>query len=121
MNSTKLDLARQLVARPWWRWRPGMAWVRRDTTDTFTLQRGRHLRPPGPEAPWGALPDLADDAMGSVLLRLLERSYRLECDLQGIDNVYFLGVGKGPRSVSVHGTTLAEAAACALLAVRGAS
>ena len=121
-----VDLARALVALPGWRWRAGML----DTQGARVRDCGLFDLPddwdPAEYARLGhqRLPDLTDDATGGVLLTAV---FRLQPDATlGFDafagQLVLGGVLRPvavlrPGTPTTRGTTLAEAAARALVAL----
>lgn len=124
MTPAQIDIARRLVAAPWWRWAPGMharLWTRRDPmawgrvritdvplfTENYLNRESVHgWTPP--------VPDLTDAGTGGVLLGMLaaevpgvETGYSAEWWVRAWTGAEWTRPGEG--------TTLAEAAALVLL------
>lgn len=111
MTPAQLDLARRLVAAPWWEWRPGMlaSWYRRSPTDGSVWTSGV------------TLPDLTDAATAGVLLAWLAEvaTCGTDVDPDGRWTVEAWCSREGGQDVAGYGACLGEAVAVALLEVRG--
>lgn len=116
MTEEQIALARRLVAASWWEWPLGVAWVAPGASIPI---RGWYVDGQT-YVPFGALPDLTDDATAGVLLGMLGRLTWTSA--QARPEPYAAGVAYcvGDR---VHNTMwrpiMGEAVAVALLAVRG--
>ena len=121
MTPAQVEVARQLVALPDWRWRVPMA---SEDGDRVWDQRDTH-----PDRGWrrdgSVLPDLTDPATAGVLLeRLAAMAYRTDRVPVGVS---FAPGGLNPIQVRVyrgkddpvyyHGSCLGEAVARALVAL----
>lgn len=72
MTPAELDLARELVSRPWWEWRPGML-VQSSVDLARPPQRiPQQFSVPASSAAW--VPDLRDPATQGCLLAMLDPS-----------------------------------------------
>lgn len=124
MTDDQLDLARRLVEAPWWEWLPGMksdGWthITADDLDCDLVPRR-------------SVPDLTDPATGGVLLGMLPNGRQpdgslLQREAAEVEDGWVVRVfrfqchGELPEVLSEAaemGTTLAEAAAKALLALK---
>jgi hypothetical protein len=133
VTPAQVDLARVLVTLPGWRWRAGMLTAQRgpDGAVDDTIRCTRDADDPGgpaaaadreQDAYWteaGDLPDLTDDATGGVLLAMLASLGRVWTEhdtLRGVVSVEVWATGQDPE-VAAAGSTIAEAAARALVAL----
>lgn len=103
------DLAKQLVAAPWWRWAPGMVFDANTPPKlTYGEGRGRVMTRFSDDIPPGAVPDLSDPATVGCLLAMLPLQFALFPTLPGGWYVQIAGHSFG-------GPTMGEAVAYALL------
>lgn len=126
MTPDALDIARRLVAAPWWEWREGMAgtgpdegcrWLVLGTSGLYALgSQGGYIATWPP--PWESVPRLDDHATAGVLLGMLGETLDREWALYRSGAGWRIDWHDG-ASWATSGTqpTLGEAVALALLEV----
>lgn len=124
MTPDQIDLSRQIVTLPGFRWQQGMRNVNPDGSSGWWTHTGGSER--GNLSPWyghranhnpsEAVPDLADDATGGALVHwIAEMGLSLAV---GADTMrWWVSITLHPKRRRFTGATLAEACARALVAI----
>lgn len=125
MTPADLALARELAAHPRWAWRAGMrasgmGYGSRTLSGTHWIRTTERLAAPGMPHLDHAVPDLTDDATAGVLLGMLTEAagWNSESPYRA-GGAWSIFVDGSDGREGYRGSTLAVAAARALLAVWG--